>query len=160
MNTKVVSRTSPWGPNTKHYEFAIVETSVPTNYPAVRAFEITKTEYVTYPNGEGTPAGKHTFPPSTAFLTAEGVYCWILDPKDVRVIDLDTAADYAIDTLPEFNTARQEAANRKYNEESIAAYRKSQRGRKVSAEERYELRVAFGPGTTVVNVFTGWKIRV
>lgn len=41
----------------------------------------------------------------------------------------------------------------------LAEYRKSQRGRKPSAEERFELRAAHGRGGRVVNVLTGRVTR-
>ncbi len=45
--------------------------------------------------------------------------------------------------------------------ESIAKYIKSQRPpREMTDEERSEMRAAFGPGTEVVNVLTGRKVRV
>jgi hypothetical protein len=55
------------------------------------------------------------------------------------------------------------ALQKRYDEHTsavIAKYVKSQKGREVSAEERFEMRAAFGPGTEVVNVFTGRKVRV
>lgn len=42
----------------------------------------------------------------------------------------------------------------------IAAYKRAQRNRRPSAEERYEMRAAFGRGATVVNVITGRRTRV
>jgi hypothetical protein len=41
----------------------------------------------------------------------------------------------------------------------VAAYRKARAGRRPSAEERHEMRAAFGPGVIVVNVLTGRRTR-
>jgi len=41
----------------------------------------------------------------------------------------------------------------------VKAYRKAQAGRRPSAEQRSEMRAAFGPGVTVVNVLTGRRTR-
>lgn len=38
---------------------------------------------------------------------------------------------------------------------SLAAYRKANAGRKLTAEERFEARAAHGPGVRLVNVITG-----
>jgi hypothetical protein len=42
----------------------------------------------------------------------------------------------------------------------FAEYRKAQANRKPTAEELYEMKAAFGEGTTVVNVITGRKIKL
>ena len=44
------------------------------------------------------------------------------------------------------------------NEESLAEYRKNDRG--LSGEELAEARAAFGEGTTVVNILTGRRTRL
>jgi len=54
---------------------------------------------------------------------------------------------------------RQQAAYERQTEESLAAYREAMRDYEPSDEELFELRAAFGPGETVVNVITGQKIR-
>lgn len=43
---------------------------------------------------------------------------------------------------------------------SIEEYRQAQSGRKYSEEELFEMRAAFGEGTTVVDVFTGRKFHL
>jgi hypothetical protein len=42
----------------------------------------------------------------------------------------------------------------------FAEYRKAQANHKPTAEELYEMRAAFGAGTTVVNVITGREIKL
>lgn len=44
------------------------------------------------------------------------------------------------------------------NEESLAEYRKSDRG--LSGEALFEARAAFGEGTTIVNVLTGRRTKL
>lgn len=52
---------------------------------------------------------------------------------------------------------RQCRAHMAETEAILASYRKAMRGSRPTAEERYEMRAAFGPGETVVNVITGDK---
>ena len=51
-------------------------------------------------------------------------------------------------------------ARREENEKSFAEYREKMKNYKPSAEELYEMRCAFGAGTTVVDIITGQKIRL
>lgn len=53
--------------------------------------------------------------------------------------------------------AKQKAAREADEEAFIAQYRKNRSNRVLSDEERFEMRAAFGPGETVVDVFTGQK---
>ena len=41
----------------------------------------------------------------------------------------------------------------------VKRYRAQRRNRKLTAEQRFEMRAAFGPGETVVDVITGQKWR-
>jgi hypothetical protein len=52
--------------------------------------------------------------------------------------------------------------NARYDENArdIAAYRKSRRAHGYSAEELFEMRAAFGEGTTVVDILTGESIAL
>jgi len=52
----------------------------------------------------------------------------------------------------------QQKAREKEVEESVAEYRRLNTGRKRTPEELYEMRAAFGPGETVVDVITGDSI--
>ena len=53
---------------------------------------------------------------------------------------------------------RSNAARQADNAKFVAEYRKRPR-RALSAEARYEMRAAFGPGETVVDVISGRKYR-
>jgi len=54
----------------------------------------------------------------------------------------------------------QAAAEQSYLDVVLGSYRKRMANHKPSAEELCEMRAAFGPGTTVVNVLTGKRTRV
>lgn len=71
------------------------------------------------------------------------------------VCPVDACQEYAIPA----DLAAQAAARDAELTAFAAAYRAARRGRRPSAEERYELRAAFGPGQTVVNVLTGERTR-
>lgn len=45
-------------------------------------------------------------------------------------------------------------------EQSLNAYRESRKNHSYSAEELFEMRAAFGAGTTVVDVITGQRIEL
>ncbi len=68
------------------------------------------------------------------------------------VIMLDVCRDYGIPC----DTKAQEAARNGYVDAFLAEYRASQPATP-SAEEQYEMRAAFGPGKTIVDVITGRK---
>ena len=51
------------------------------------------------------------------------------------------------------------AADRASTDAFLADYRESRKNHVPSAEERFEMRAAFGEGATVVNVITGQKYR-
>lgn len=72
-----------------------------------------------------------------------------------RVVPLDAAADYGIPVNVEAQTRDRDLETAAF----VADYRAAQRNRRPSAEERFELRAAFGPGRTVVNVLTGRRTR-
>jgi len=55
--------------------------------------------------------------------------------------------------------AGQEAAYTAYVDAVLSDYRKRQANAPVSHEQAAEMRAAFGPGRTVVNVITGRKFR-
>lgn len=55
--------------------------------------------------------------------------------------------------------AAQRTAYEKQERAFIAEYRRVQGKRKPSAEEMHEMRAAFGPGKTLVNVLTGRRTR-
>jgi hypothetical protein len=55
--------------------------------------------------------------------------------------------------------AEQRAAYKAQTDAFLASYRKARKGHKPSAEERFEMRAAFGAGSTVVDVITGQQFR-
>lgn len=89
---------------------------------------------------------------AAAYSTDGRVWRWV---SNDNVCPLDACKEYGIPC----DVSMQDAARQKEVAEFVASYRKSQRGRKLSAEERYEMRAAFGPGQTVVNVLTGRRYR-
>ena len=56
-------------------------------------------------------------------------------------------------------SAAQKAAYDAETTAFLAEYRKAQKNRVLSDEERFEMRAAFGPGQEVVNVITGQRFR-
>ena len=86
-----------------------------------------------------------------------GVYVWATNG---RIPPNDAIVEYGIDKLPGFN---QELHNQVRNEQTssfLADYKEKMKNHKPSAEELYEMRAAFGPGATVVNIITGKKVRI
>lgn len=59
-----------------------------------------------------------------------------------------------------FNREASDAERERQTNEFLTAYRKQQENHKPSQEELYEMRAAFGEGTTVVNVITGKEIKL
>lgn len=60
----------------------------------------------------------------------------------------------------DFNRKNTEDARDKEDRKFIEEYRKQQKNREYSWEELAEMRAAFGEGTTVVDVFSGRKIKL
>ncbi len=54
----------------------------------------------------------------------------------------------------------QREAHDRHVGESIAEYREQMKNHVYSEEELFEMRAAFGPGVTVVNVLTGKKVTL
>lgn len=57
----------------------------------------------------------------------------------------------------EFDPKKSEAVRKAETRDAINRYRESRRNYVPDAEERFEMRAAFGPGETVVDVITGQK---
>lgn len=70
------------------------------------------------------------------------------------VVPMDVFRDAALMPPP-----AQEAAREADAAKFIAEYKKRRANHKPSAEEMFEMRAAFGPGQTVVDVITGKKFR-
>lgn len=56
--------------------------------------------------------------------------------------------------------AGQQKAYDDYNDAFISDYKRKMKNHRHSDEEMFEMRAAFGPGATVVNVITGKKTRL
>jgi hypothetical protein len=82
----------------------------------------------------------------------DGVFFWKSNDRPVPV-DVFEDADLKVPT-------GQEAACDKATDAFLAEYRESMKDHVPSAEEMYEMRSAFGPGETVVNVFTGQRTHL
>lgn len=88
---------------------------------------------------------------------ANGVFRWDsngnVPPEDIlNLLQMDGGL--------EFDMEATKAARKADVAASIAAYRKSQENHVHSEEELFEMRAAFGAGSTVVNAITGRKTRL
>jgi hypothetical protein len=72
-----------------------------------------------------------------------------------RPVPMDVFKDAGV-TPP----AAQKKAVDDYNDAFIADYKRRMANHVHSDEELFEMRAAFGPGETVVNIFTGKKTRL
>ncbi len=81
-----------------------------------------------------------------------GLLIWNSNDRLVPSSILDEAGLVASDA--------QRKAEEKQNEKSLAEYREARKNHTPSEEELFEMRAAFGEGTTVVDVFTGKKIQL
>lgn len=111
-------------------------------------FEITRFHVTRGPNGLkewGDPSG-------VIFDTTTGVYRW---KSNNSVPPADAIQNHGIDQLPNFNLARHNEVRDADTDAFFAKYREAQANHVPDAEELFELRAAYGTGTTVVNVITG-----
>ena len=90
---------------------------------------------------------------STAYTDDGKVWRW---QSNNAVCPLDSCQDHGIPCDEQV----QEEARDKEVSEFLKDYRERQKNHVHSPEELFEMRAAFGPGTTVVNVFTGKKIQL
>ena len=86
-----------------------------------------------------------------------GVYVWTTNG---RVPPADAIVEYGIDKLPGFDKALHDKVRDEQTSSFLADYRERMKNYKPSEEELFEMRAAFGPGATVVNVITGQKFKV
>lgn len=86
-----------------------------------------------------------------------GVYVWTTNG---RVPPAEAVVEYGIDRLPGFNKSLHDQARDGQTASFLAEYRERMKNHKPSAEELYEMRAAFGPGATVVNMITGKRVKV
>jgi len=86
------------------------------------------------------------------FVGANGERRWKSNPTSV--IPMDVFRDAYV-TPPASQQAERDACV----EREIGAYRERMKNYVPSAEEQFEMRAAFGPGRTVVNIITGQEFR-
>jgi hypothetical protein len=91
------------------------------------------------------------------FTLVSGVLRWT---PNQHVLFNDTIKELQIEHLPGFDREATEAARFEDVSTSVAAYRERMKNHKPSGEELFEMRAAFGRGTTVVNVITGRRTRL
>jgi hypothetical protein len=91
------------------------------------------------------------------FTLVSGVPRWT---PNQHVLFNDTIKELQIEHLPGFDREATEAARFEDVSTSVAAYRERMKNHKPSGEELFEMRAAFGRGTTVVNVITGRRTRL
>lgn len=77
-----------------------------------------------------------------------------------RVPPMDAISAYGIDKLPGFDKALHDSIRSEQTSSFLADYAEKMKSWEPSAEELYEMRAAFGPGATVVNVVTGKRVKV
>mgnify|MGYP003348563254 CR=1 FL=1 len=85
------------------------------------------------------------------------VYRWTTND---RVPPADAIVSYGIDKLPNFSKEAHDETRSTETQAFLANYRKQMENWEPSAEERYEMRAAYGSGSTVVNMITGKKYKV
>lgn len=88
-------------------------------------------------------------------VVREGVRYWRISDGTERVLPPFVYKDAYVECPPE-----QVRAYEAESAKSLAAYRKSMENHRYSDEEMFEMRAAFGPGTTVVNVLTGKRTKL
>lgn len=77
------------------------------------------------------------------------------NPPQERPVPMDVFKDAGVEA-----PAGQKAVVSAHEAANIAAYRKAMENHVPSAEEMFEMRAAFGPGATVVNVLTGKRTKL
>jgi hypothetical protein len=97
----------------------------------------------------------HTFK-SNVYFDGQ-VYRWSTNDA---VPPADAISSYGIDKLPGFNQAAHTSARNADTSRFLAEYRQEREKHGYSSEELYEMRAAFGPGKTVVDVVTGKQIKL
>ena len=90
---------------------------------------------------------------SDTFVTDDGAVHWNSNPQAVIAPSLFREA-YA--EVPE----GQQAAYERYLDAAVSDYVRHRQEHGYSDEERYEMRAAFGPNETVVDVLTGERIEL
>lgn len=86
-----------------------------------------------------------------------GVYVWTTNG---RVPPKDSISSYGIDKLPGFDKALHDRVREEQTRKALEMYRESMEDYEPSGEHLFEMRAAFGPGATVVDIVTGKKVRL
>lgn len=102
------------------------------------------------------PEGRIKCGAAQRFTLSGGVACWA---SNDRILMPDVVREHGIDQLPNFVKGVHEAAYGAHLTHALEEYRKVQEKNPPSEEERHEMRAAFGPGRTVVNILTGRRTR-
>ena len=84
----------------------------------------------------------------------QGALCWLVG-EEFRVISPRTCRELALDDMPGYDAGIQRARYERYVTRTIEQYKARVAGRRHTQEELGEMRAAFGPGATVINVLTG-----
>lgn len=113
------------------------------------AFTVTKT--TEYPQ-----AGRTDRSASTVLLH-DGVLTW---KKNGSVLMADVIADEHLENVPGYDAVKHGAARETQTSAVIASYRAARAKQGYSALELAEMRAAFGPGETIVDVITGEKVTL
>jgi hypothetical protein len=87
----------------------------------------------------------------------DGVPKWLTNR---HVIPQDFIEENFINKLPMFSQFNTDLTRDMQNRDLLEAYRKRMKNHKPDDEEMYEMRAAFGRGTTVVNAITGKRTRL
>lgn len=88
---------------------------------------------------------------------ADGAFYWAAVN---RPIPLDACKEFRVVDEPRYDEAKQARAVYWHNEQAMAEYRRSRKGRARSSEEISEMRSAFGAGATVIDVITRERITL
>lgn len=94
---------------------------------------------------------------SDYFRDSLGVFRWT---SNNAVVPEASIREKGIDKLPEYVESVQAEARSQETRQFVESYRRHQAKRRPSAEQMFEMRAAFGRGTTVVNVLTGRRTRL
>ena len=89
----------------------------------------------------------------------KGALCWLIG-EEFRVLSPRLCQELALTDRPGYDAAIQQARYEAYVAKSIEAYRQRRKGREYTPEELFEMRAAFGPGATVVDVLTGKRTKL
>lgn len=88
---------------------------------------------------------------------ADGAFYWA---EANRPVPLDACEEFRVVDELHYDDLKQARAVRWHNDQAIAEYRRNRRAHARSSEELAEMRAAFGPGETVVDVITGERFTL